>query len=163
MAGEHSTRSGLAGRYASALLELAEDKQELDGVATDLVGLRGLIEESEDLRRLIRSPLYGREQQSKAMEAILAKASVNDLTRRFVLTVAHNRRLFALPQMIDAYLAELARRRGEVTAEVVAARDLSDAQQNKLTDALRRAVGSKVQIEMKVDPSLIGGLVVKVT
>ncbi|MGF1611324.1 MAG: F0F1 ATP synthase subunit delta [Kiloniellales bacterium] len=162
MAGEHSAVSGLAGRYASALLELAEDKHELDSVAADLRGLQQLIDDSEDLRRLLRSPLYSREQQAKALSAIIVKAGVGDLTRRFVLIVAQNRRLFALPQMITAYLAELARRRGEVTAEVTAARPLSDAQQSKLTETLRRSVGAKVQVDLKVDPALIGGLVVRV-
>ena len=162
MAGEHSTESGLAGRYAAALLELAEDKQQLDGVANDLRGLKQLIDESEDLRRLIRSPVIGRDQQAKAMGAVLDKAGLSDLTRRFVLVVASNHRLFALPQMITAYLNELAHRRGEVTAEVIAAKQLSEAQQGKLMDTLRGAVGSKVQIDLKVDPGLIGGLIVKV-
>lgn len=162
MAGEHSTVSGLAGRYASALLELAEDKQQLDSVAADLRGLKQLLDDSEDLRRLIRSPLYSREQQAKAMAAIIDKAGAGDLTRRFVMIVAQNRRLFALPQMIAAYLAELARRRGEVTAEVVAAKELSEAQRSKLTETLRRSVGAKVQVDVKVDPALIGGLIVRV-
>lgn len=162
MAGEHSTESGLAGRYGAALLELAEDKQQLDGVADDLRELRKLIDESEDLRRLIRSPVIGRDQQSKAMSAIVEKAGLSDLTRRFVMVVAQNRRLFALPQMIAAYLEELAHRRGEVTAEVTAAKQLSEAQRGKLTETLRRAVGAKVQVDVKIDPALIGGLVVKV-
>jgi len=162
LAGEHSIVGGLAGRYASALLELAEDKQQLDGVADDLRGLKQLIDDSEDLRLLLRSPLYGREQQAKAMAAVLNKAGTGDLTRRFIMVVAGNQRLFALPQMITAYLVELARRRGEITAEVTAAKALSEAQRDKLTEALRKRVGGKVQVDVKVDPSLIGGLVVKV-
>jgi F-type H+-transporting ATPase subunit delta len=162
LAGEHSAVSGLAGRYASALLELAEDKQQLDRVAADLRGLQQLVDDSEDLRRLLRSPLYGREQQAKAMAAILDKSGIGDLARRFVMIVTQNRRLFALPQMIASYLSELARRRGEVTAEVTAARPLSDAQQSKLTEQLRRSVGAKVQVDLKIDPTLIGGLIVRV-
>lgn len=162
MAGEHSAVSGLAGRYASALLELAESKHELDSVAADLRGLQQLIDDSEDLRRLLRSPVYNREQQAKALAAILDKAGGGDLMRRFVLTVAQNRRLFALSQMITAYLAELAHRRGEVIAEVTAAQPLNDAQQSRLTETLRRSVGAKVQIDLKVDPALIGGLIVRV-
>jgi F-type H+-transporting ATPase subunit delta len=96
------------------------------------------------------------------MSAILDKAGVGELTRRFVLVVARNRRLFALAQMIDAYLAELARRRGEVTAQVVAARELSDTQRNALVEALRGMVGGKVKVDLKVDAGLIGGLIVKV-
>ena len=121
-----------------------------------------MIADCEDLQRLIGSPVFSREQQSKAMATILDRAEVGDLTRRFVLVVADNRRLFALPQMIEAYLAELARRRGEITAQVTAARALSDEQQRSLTDALRKSVGGKVQIDVEVDPALIGGLVVKI-
>lgn len=154
--------TGLSGRYALALLELADEQKELDGVAEDLRGLKGLIADSEDLQRVLQSPLYSRDQQAKAISEILGKAGVSELTRRFVLVVTENRRLFALSGMIDAYLAELSRRRGEVTAEVVAARALSDQQQQALAEALRSAAGSKVQISTKVDPGLIGGLVVRV-
>lgn len=157
-----ATGGGLAGRYAAALFELADERKELDSLAGELKALKGVIADSEDLRRFIRSPLYGRDEQSKAMAAILDKAGAGDLVRRFVMVVARNRRLFALPQMIDAFLAELARRRGEVTAQVVAAQDLSSSQQDALLAALRQAVGAKVQMNLKVDRSLIGGLVVKV-
>jgi len=153
---------GVAGRYALALLELAEEQGALDTVAEDLRGLAGLIDESADLRRLLRSPLLGRSQQEKAMAAILEKAGVGALTRKFVLVVAQNRRLFVLQAMIRAYLAELARRRGEVTAHVSSARSLSETQTNALTEALRKAVGSKVKVESVVDADLLGGLVVRV-
>lgn len=162
MAGEAADLSGLAGRYASALFELADARKQLDGVAEELRGLKSVIAESEDLRRFIRTPLYGRAEQTKAMAAILDKAAVGDLCRRFVLVATQNRRLFALPQMIDAYLAELARRRGEVTAQVVAAQELSDAQKAALMEALKQSVGGKVQMDLKVDRGLIGGLIVKV-
>jgi F-type H+-transporting ATPase subunit delta len=152
----------LAGRYALALLDLADEQKQLDQVADDLRGLKGLIGESEDLRRLISNPIYSRDQQAKALEAILDKAGGGQLTRRFLLVVAHNRRLFAVPSMIDAYLGELARRRGEVTAQVTSARQLSDQQQQALADALRATMGDKVQVEVKVDQSLIGGLIVKI-
>lgn len=154
--------SDLAGRYASALLDLADERKALDEVADDLKGLRTLISESEDLRRLLNSPLFSREEQRKAMTALMEKVGTGELTRRFVLVVADNHRLFALPAMIEAYLTELAQRRGEITAQVTAARSLSDAQQTALLEALRSAVGSKVQLDLKVDPALIGGLVVKV-
>ncbi|WP_282605057.1 F0F1 ATP synthase subunit delta [Pelagibius sp. Alg239-R121] len=162
MASEDTSLSGLAGRYALALLELADDKKELDTVAGDLRGLKQILVESEDLRRLVGSPLYSREQQSKAILAVLEKAEVNELTRRFVLVVADNRRLFVLSQMIDAYLAELSRRRGEVTAKVTSAQDLSDSQQQALTEALKKSMGDKVQVDVTVDPALIGGMIVKV-
>ena len=162
MASEAATGSGLAGRYASALLDLADERKELDQVAAELGALKSAIADSEDLRRFIGSPLYGRDEQGKIMAAILDRAAAGDLTRRFVMVVAHNRRLFALPRMIDAFLAELARRRGEVTAQVVAAYDLSDTQKNALLAALRQAIGSKVQMDLRVDQGLIGGLVIKV-
>ena len=162
MAGEETIVGGLAGRYASALFELAENAKQLDAVAGELRGLRQVIADSEDLRRVIGSPLYDRDQQGAAMAAILDKAGVGDLTRRFVMVVAQNRRLFALPQMIDAYLAELAHRRGEVTAVVTAARELTKEQEAVLTHKLRKVVGAKVQVDLQVDPELLGGLVVRV-
>ena len=162
MASEGATSSGLAGRYASALLELADERKGLDQVAAELSALKAIIADSEDLRRFIESPLYDRDEQKKVMAAILEKAGAGELTLRFVLVVAHNRRLFALPRMIDAFLAELARRRGEVTARVVAAYDLSTTQKDALLAALRQAIGSKVQMDLRVDQGLIGGLVIKV-
>jgi F-type H+-transporting ATPase subunit delta len=154
--------SGIAERYAQALLELADEQKQLDQVADDLRAIRAALAESEDLRELARSPLYSREQKTKAVEAVLTKLGSGELTRRFAMVVAQNRRLFALSGMIEGYLAELARRRGEVKAEVTAARPLSDTQNETLVAALRGAVGSKVQVDVTVDPSLIGGLVVKV-
>ncbi len=162
MAVEDTGLSGLAGRYALALLELADERKQLDPVADDLRGLQAAIAMSEDLRRLIRSPVFTRAQQSQAMAAILDRAGAGELTRRFVLLVAHNRRLFALDRMIAAYLAELARRRGEITARVTSATTLNDEQQRTLLETLRREVGAKVQVEVEVDPSLIGGLIVRV-
>jgi F-type H+-transporting ATPase subunit delta len=162
LAGDNTSLSDLAGRYASALLDLADEKKALDQVSDDLQTLRSMIAESEDLRRLLNSPVITREEQRQAMSVLMDKAGIGELTRRFVLVVAQNRRLFALPAMIAGYLAELARRRGEITAQVSSARSLSDAQQAALLGALRSAVGSKVPLDLKVDPSLIGGLVVKV-
>ena len=162
MAGDITSVSDLAGRYASALLDLADERKALDEVAGDLKTVQALVAESEDLRRLLASPVFTREEQRKAMAALLEKAGVGELTRRFVLVVADNHRLFALSAMIESYLSELARRRGEITAEVTSARALSDAQQAALLNTLRSAEGDKVQLDLKVDPSLIGGLVVKV-
>ena len=162
MASEGATSGGLAGRYATALFDLADERKELDQVAEELGALKSTIAESEDLRRFIRSPLHDRDEQTKVMSAILDKAGAGELAKRFVLVVAHNRRLFALPRMIDAFLAELARRRGEVTAQVVAAHELSDNQKDALLAALRQVVGGKVQMDLRVDRGLIGGLVVKV-
>ena len=138
MAGETTSESGLAGRYAAALFDLADEAKQLDAVAGELRGLKQLIDESEDLRTLIRSPLYDRDEQGEAMAAVLDKAEISDLTRRFVLVVSGNRRLFALPAIIDAYLHELARRRGEVTAQVTAARALTQEQETALAAALKK-------------------------
>jgi len=144
------------------VFELADEAKQLDSVAADLKTVKAMIEESADLRRLVRSPVLTRADQGKAVAAVLQQAGVSDLVRRFVALVAENRRLFALVDMIDAYLGELARRRGEVTASVTSAVALSEAQIAAVTEALRRAVGGKVAVDLKTDASLIGGLVVKV-
>jgi F-type H+-transporting ATPase subunit delta len=162
LAAQETGTAGLAARYAAALFDLADEAKQLDSVAGDLRAIRGLIAESADLRRLVRSPVLTRADQAKAMAAVLEKAGSSDLVRRFVGLVAENRRLFALTDMIEAFLADLARRRGEVTASVTSALPLNDAQVAALTDALRKAVGGKVAIETHTDASLIGGLIVKV-
>ncbi len=131
-------------------------------MAGDLRGLQAMIAESEDLHRLIRSPVLGREEQGRAMQAVLERAGTGDLVRRFVGLVAANRRLFVLPEMIAVFLAQLARRRGEVRAEVTAARPLGDRQRQALAEGLRRLVGGNVAVDVKVDPALLGGLVVQV-
>jgi F-type H+-transporting ATPase subunit delta len=154
--------SGLAGRYAIALYELAEQDGSLDRIAEDLQSLKGMIAESEDLRRLVRSPVIGWEEQHRALDAILDKAGAQDLTRKFVGMVAQSRRLFALADMCEAFLAERARRRGEVTARVTTATALSDAQSKALGDQLKKALGSTVTIDATVDPSLLGGMIVQV-
>ena len=154
--------TGLAGRYASALFDLADAEKALDAVAEDLSVLGQMIDESEDLQRLLRSPVISRDDQKKAMLAVIDKAGMNNLTRNFTGVIADNRRLFALQDMIGAYQAILAARRGETTAEVVSAKPLTDAQMSALTDTLKNAVGSKVSVEAKVDPGLLGGLIVKV-
>ncbi len=162
MASKVSGVASLADRYATALFELADGEKALDVVSSDLTTLKGLIDESEDLRRLLRSPLIRREDQVRAVETILEKAGASDIVRRFVGVVARNRRLFALRAVIDAYLAMLAARRGEVIAEVTSARPLSKAQMDSATDALKKAVGARVKVEQRVDPALIGGLIVRV-
>jgi len=153
---------GLAARYAAALFALADTHKAIDRVAGDLSELKAMIGSSEALRALIRSPVLSRDEQGRAMAALLQQAGTSDLVHKFVGLVARNRRLFVLPQMIEAFLAELARRRGEMRAEVTAARPLSEQQQASLAEAIRRSVGGKVAVDVKVDPALIGGLVVKV-
>jgi len=154
--------SGLADRYAAALFDLADERKDLDTVAADLRRLRDMISESADLRRLVRSPVLSRVEQARAIGAIAESAGLSQLTRNFLGLIAQHRRLFALPAMIDAYLAQLAARRGEVTAQVVAAQPLTPAQEAAVNEQLRKAVGSKVAVEVRVDPSLLGGMIVKV-
>ena len=151
-----------AERYAQALFDLANEEGSLDIVAADLDGLVTLISESEDLARLVKSPVFSRAQQADAMAEILEKAGASALTRKFVGLVAANRRLFALPQIGKAFARILARHRGEISADVTAAHALSDAQLADLKATLKAAYGKEPRLSVAVDPSLIGGLIVKV-
>lgn len=154
--------SGLAERYAGALYELADEAKTLDQVADDLQSLKRLLAESEDLRRLVRSPLAKRGEQEKAIARVAETAGGQALTVNFLRLLAKNRRLFALDAMIEAFLAILADRRGEVRASVVSAHPLSDDQMAKLETSLRDVAGTKVTLETAVDSALLGGLVVKI-
>ncbi|MEB3214546.1 MAG: F0F1 ATP synthase subunit delta, partial [Leptolyngbyaceae bacterium] len=154
--------SGLAQRYATALFELADEHKALDQTAKDLALLKQLLAESADLRRLVGSPMISRGDQARAIEAVLSSAGIGGLVRQFTGLVAQNRRLFALPGMIEGFLAELARRRGEQTAQVIAARPLDPAQLAQVTDVLKTAMGAKVSVDVRIDPALIGGMIVKV-
>jgi F-type H+-transporting ATPase subunit delta len=162
VAADSSGATGLAGRYATALFELAEYDKQLDEVANDLQQLGAMIDDSEDFARLIKSPVITRDDQIKALDAIGDAAGFSVLTKNFVGVVAENRRSFALAGMIKAYLTLLAESRGEVNAEVVSAKALSDAQLAGIEDALKQAIGSKVQVDQRVDETLLGGLVVRV-
>lgn len=155
--------TGVAGRYASALFELADGSKSLDQVAQDLTTFRKLVAESADLARLIASPVIPRALQGKALLAVLDAAGISGLTRNFVGTVAANGRARDLSAMASAFLAELAARRGETTATVTSAVPLSPAQLQQLSDSLRSVLGSnKVSIDARVEPDILGGLVVKV-
>ena len=154
--------TGIAGRYATALFELALDQGAVDDIAGDLQGLGALIDESDDLLRLVRSPVLTRAEQSRAMAAVLEKAGVHVLTRNFVGLIAANRRLFALPGMIRAYQQLLAAHRGEIAGVVISAHPLSNAQLDAVRKQLAQAMGQEVKLESTVDESLIGGLVVRV-
>ena len=158
-----SATSGVAGRYASALFELADMAKSLDSVAQDLTIFRSLVGQSTDLARLIASPVIGRALQGNALLAVLDAAGIKGLTRSFVGTVAANGRSRDLPAMASAFLAELAHRRGETTATVTSAVPLSAAQLQQLTDTLRSVLGgAKVSVDARVEPDILGGLVVKV-
>lgn len=152
----------VAGRYAAALYDLANEQGQVAEVETDLAKLQGLIDESDDLKSLVRSPLYSVEEQSGAMEAVAGKAGLGPLVQNFLKLLARNRRLFAVSDMVKAFRALAAQSRGEVTAEVMSAGTLSDAQLEELKSALKASVGKDVQLAIRVDPGLLGGLIVKI-
>lgn len=162
MAGEVDTPSGVAGRYATALFELAKEEKALDAVAGELGRFSEALDASPDLARLVKSPVFSAEEQARALEAVLGKIGIEGLTRNFLLLTARNRRLFAVPDMISAFRAMLARERGETSASVIAASKLTETQVTALKQALSAALGKKVLLDERVDPSLLGGLIVKV-
>ena len=154
--------ASMAGRYAAALFDLAKEERQLPQVEADLAAFRAMLDESADLRRLIRSPVIAVEDQAKGLGAVLAKAGVSPLTANFFKLIARNRRLFAVGDMIRDFRALVARERGEVSADVASAHALTAEQLNALKDALRVQIGKDVQVNTRVDPALLGGLVVKV-
>jgi len=154
--------ASMAGRYAAALFELAKEERQLPQVEADLETFQAMLDGSEDLRRLVRSPVISADDQAKALTAVLGKAGFAGLTTNFFRLIARNRRLFAAADMIKGFRALLARERGEVSADVASAHALSPEQMQALTDALRAQVGKEVQVNTRVDPNLLGGLVVKI-
>lgn len=154
--------SGVAERYASSLFELALEANSVESVGSDLGRFQSMIDESADLKRLIVSPVFSAEDQFKAISAIVAKSGLSGLVANFLKVVARNRRLFAVPGIIKAYRAIAARHRGEVAADVVSAHALSLAQETELKAALKGVTGKDVAINVTVDPSILGGLIVKV-
>lgn len=162
MAGEVDTSSDVAGRYATALFELALEANALDQVVADLNRFAEALDAVEDMQRLVRNPVFSAEEQGRALAAVLEELKIEGLTRNFLLLVAKNRRLFATPDMIRAFRALVARHRGEIGATVTAASKLTESQITALRQALKAALGNDVLLEERVDPSLLGGLVVKV-
>lgn len=152
----------VAERYSAALFELADQQGQLDAVAADLVALRNMMSESGDLRRVLDSPVIGREQQGKAMVALARKAGFSALVTNFLGVLAHNRRLPHLGGMIAVFLSLLAARRGEVSLKVTSAIPLAPAQTEAIAAAVAAAVGHKIAVDATVDPELIGGLVVQI-
>jgi F-type H+-transporting ATPase subunit delta len=153
----------MAGRYATALFELARDNKAVDAVKKDLDQFEALANGSADLNRLVRSPVFGADEQLKALSAILAKAGITGLAANFLRVITTNRRLFAVRDMIRAYRGLVARHKGEVTAEVTVAEKLNDKNLDALKSALKSVTGGKdIDLEVKVDPAIIGGLIVKV-
>lgn len=161
MATDDTITGGVAGRYASALFELAEEANQVRQVETDLKALQGLLDESTDLKRMVRSPVFSSDEQGRAIAAVAEQAGLAPLVVNFLKVLARNRRLFALTEMIRTFLALAARQRGEVNAEVASAHPLNHEQLAALKDTLRASAGKDVQIITKVDPTLLGGLIVK--
>ena len=163
MAGEDPIISGMAGRYGNALFELARDNKAVDAVKADLDRFDAMIAGSPDLNRLVRSPVFDADSQLRALAAILDKAGIKGLAANFLRVITTNRRLFAVRDMIRAYRALVARHKGEVTAQVTVAEPLSDQHLDALKDALKSVTGGKdIDLEVKVEPAIIGGLIVKV-
>ncbi|MEM6846764.1 MAG: F0F1 ATP synthase subunit delta [Pseudomonadota bacterium] len=153
--------SGVPYRYASALFELAQDADALEGVEADVSAMQAMIDESADLRRLIKSPVFSADDQLRAVSAVLDKAELTGLVGNFVKLAARNRRLFAIPDMLTAFNAILANYRGEIVASVTSAEPLSDERVEELRAALAEKAGGTIKLETKVDPGLIGGLIVQ--
>ncbi len=161
MQGEGPIVSGMAGRYALALFELALEDKGLDATKADLERFDALVAENTDLQRLVRSPVFSAEEQGKALSAVLAAAGIGGLAAKFLNAVTANRRLFAVRQMIKDFRALHARHKGEVSAEVTLAETPSERQLAAIKDALGAVTRKDVQVDVKVDPAIIGGLVVK--
>jgi F-type H+-transporting ATPase subunit delta len=153
--------SGVAERYAGSLFELANESRSVAKVESDLGRFEALLEGSPDLQRLIKSPVFSAEDQARAIGAVLAKAGIGGLAGNLIKVAAANRRLFAVPAMIQAFRRISAESRGEVSAEVTSAHALTSAQQAELKAALKGVAGKDVSIAVSVDPSLLGGMVVK--
>ena len=161
MSDTSSLTSGVAGRYATALFEIATEASVLPAVEADLDALAAALDESAELRDLISSPIYSRAQQGNVMAELSKQMKIGSKVANTVALMASKRRLFVLPQMIAAVKALAADARGEVSAEVTAAKKLTKAQQESLASALSKSVGKDVTIDMSVDESIIGGLIVK--
>jgi F-type H+-transporting ATPase subunit delta len=151
----------MAGRYAAALFELALEERALDAVKADLDRFDALIDESADLRRLVLSPVFTADVQARALSAVLEKAAIGGLSGRFLQVVASNRRLFAVRDMVKAFRTLVAQHKGEVSAEVTLADQPSEQQLAAIKGALNSLTKKDVLVDVKVDPSIIGGLIVK--
>src|SRR5947208_5744659 len=144
----------MAGRYATALFELARESNAIDQIQADLKAFNALVASSPDLQRLVRSPVFSADEQARALDAVLDKASISGVARNFLRVVAANRRLFAVDQIIRGYKALVAKQKGEVTADITVAQPLNDARLNEIRDTLRTVTGKDVKVNVDVDPSI---------
>lgn len=161
MAAAEPIVSGMAGRYATALFDLARDTNAIDAVKADLERFDAMIADSADLTRLVRSPVFSAQEQLKALTAVLDRVGIGGLAAKFVKLVTANRRLFAVRDMVRGYRELVARHKGEATAEVTVAEALNDKHLASLRDALKAISGKEVDLDINIDPAIIGGLVVK--
>jgi F-type H+-transporting ATPase subunit delta len=157
-----TAEGGLAGRYARALFELAQDARSVDAIDGDLLSLRKALETSHDLARLVKSPVFSAQDQAKALTAVLEAMNAHALTVKFILLLAAKRRLSVLMAAIKSFEHLVAGSRGETEAEVISARPLADGEVAELKAVLKSRLGKEPRLHTKVDPSLLGGLVVKV-
>jgi F-type H+-transporting ATPase subunit delta len=162
LASQDTIVSGVAGRYATALFDLARESNTIDALKADLDRFDALIAGSDDLLRLVRSPVFSADEQLQALTAVLERAAIAELAERFLKLVAANRRLFAVRDMVKAFRALVADHKGEATAEVTVAEQLKDEHVAALRAALKAVTGKDVDLAVKVDPAILGGLVVKV-
>ena len=162
MAAERGQETGLAGRYANAIFELAQEEKSVEALERDFNALRSLIEQNPDLASVVRAPVFSRDQQGRVMKAVLEKMGAARLTTTFILTMAAKRRLFILNDVFRSFDRLVAKLRSEVQAHVTSARALSAAEIQELKTVLKAKLGREPRLETKVDPTLLGGLVVKV-
>lgn len=158
---EQTLVSGVAGRYATALFELASEANAIDAVSADLNSFSAMIDESADLKRLIESPAFSAEEQVAAIKALLSAAGISGIAGNFIGFVASKRRLFALPGMIAGFRALVAEAKGIVSAQVTVAEEPSAKRLEEIRATLKDVAGTDVDVAIKVDPAIIGGLVVK--
>lgn len=157
-----SISTGIAQRYATAVFELAKDGKDLKALEKDIESLDSALSGSSDFRDLIHSPVYSRDAQGTAIAALAAKMGLSDVVSNTLKLMASKRRLFVLPQLVEALRAQIAEENGEVTADVQAAKKLTAAQEKSLAASLKKSVGKDVKMNVTIDESLIGGLIVKV-
>ena len=156
-----SISMGIAARYAKAVFELAKEDKAVAKVEADLDALEAALADSADFRALISSPVYSRDEQAGAIAALAKKMGLSAIVSNVLALMSNKRRLYILPQMVQALRAAIAEDKGEITAEVTSAKALTKTQADKLAKALASSVGKSVKISATVDEKLIGGLVVK--
>ena len=154
-------RASLAGRYASALFDLARDQRQIDAVGRSLEALSQALVDSKDFAELVESPLVSRDEAAKALGAIAPQLNLDPITTNFLGVLARNGRKNQLRPVIRAFRRLASEHRGETVAEIVTARPLNDDQIERLKSQLRARAGRDVNIDASVDPSILGGIVVK--